>query len=75
MSKSVPHGIYGSLETDAWSRDFDHNNYLSIYVRSGAVHKPLDAVAYAKFREFMDWLYEHDITEMSLKDCSVTPLI
>ena len=46
--------IWGTVETDSWSRDLDYKNYLNLHNLSQTLGKVLCEEAYNKFCEMMD---------------------
>jgi hypothetical protein len=57
--------VWGCVEMDAASRDFDHANYLNFHERSGCKGAPLSAAGYALVRMVLNDSIEASMQEKS----------
>jgi hypothetical protein len=59
--KRDPPSIWGCVETDAISRDFDYDNYLSFHTRIGCKAQPVSKSGYAMLSAWFHHEMEEDM--------------
>lgn len=68
--------IWGSIECDAWSRDFDYANYLNIHSLSSIQSNPVSREMYVFLKRAFETEMRDDFLRVENKtlyfDCNLT---
>lgn len=57
------HVLYMTAEVDAWSRDFDYEDYIDLKTKRGDISQPLSRRAYGTLRALMNQEMVDDFTQ------------
>lgn len=54
-------GLWGTVEADAWSRNFNYDEYLNLHQLAGVTQEPISFDGYQSLMELFDLLYEDSL--------------
>lgn len=55
------YSIWGTVEVDAWSRDFNYDNYINLHKQYNCAGNPMTFDGYARLCELLEIEYEDSL--------------